>query len=142
MMIPTINLPAPQRSTSGAAATPGWATPRDEPGSIRSSFPPVQGVSQRLAGIAAAQGGQHGQNGQAAQNGGQLSVPLPGSMGMGEGYMSPMTRIYIGDVLDHLEMVVSSLDQFVATCDHLTDYVFVSILSRSQRGGGGSRQTS
>ena len=47
-------------------------------------------------------------------------------MNMNEGYMSPMTRIYIGDVLDHLEMVVSSLDQFVATCDHLTDYVFVS----------------
>jgi hypothetical protein len=48
-----------------------------------------------------------------------------------EGYFSPMTKVYIGDVLDHLEMVVSSLDQFVATCDHLTDYVFVS----ARRGG-------
>lgn len=45
----------------------------------------------------------------------------------GQGFFSPMTKVYIGDVLDHLEIVVSSLDQFVATCDHLTDYVFVSI---------------
>ena len=43
-----------------------------------------------------------------------------------QGFFSPMTKVYIGDVLDHLEIVVSSLDQFVATCDHLTDYVFVS----------------
>ena len=43
-----------------------------------------------------------------------------------QGFFSSMTKVYIGDVLDHLEIVVSSLDQFVATCDHLTDYVFVS----------------
>ena len=42
------------------------------------------------------------------------------------GYFSPMTKVYIGDVLDHLEIICSSMDQFVATCDHLTDYVFVS----------------
>ena len=123
MVIPTINLPSagPQRSASGAAATPGWATPRDEPGSIRSSFPPVQGLPQKLARLAAESGGTNG-------NGHGGSGMMPQAMGMGEGYMSPMTRIYIGDVLDHLEMVVSSLDQFVATCDHLTDYVFVSAL--------------
>ena len=44
----------------------------------------------------------------------------------GQGFFSPMTKVYIGDVTDHLETVVSSMDQFVATCDHLTDYVFVS----------------
>lgn len=109
MLIPTIQLPG-----RSAAATPGWATPRDEPGSIRSSFPPVQGLPQRLASVAAAQNGQNGH------------PAVMGGAGMTEGYMSPMTRIYIGDVMDHLEMVVSSLDQFVATCDHLTDYVFVS----------------
>ena len=37
-----------------------------------------------------------------------------------------MTKVYIGDVTDHLESITSSMDQFVATCDHLTDYVFVS----------------
>ncbi|KAK4684434.1 hypothetical protein P7C73_g5743, partial [Tremellales sp. Uapishka_1] len=40
------------------------------------------------------------------------------------GFFSPLTKLYIGDVLDHLEIVTSSMDQFVATCDHLTDYVF------------------
>ena len=44
----------------------------------------------------------------------------------GQGFFSPMTKVYIGDVTDHLETVVSSMDQLVATCDHLTDYVFVS----------------
>jgi hypothetical protein len=43
-----------------------------------------------------------------------------------QGFFSSMTKVYIGDVLDHLEIIVSNLDQFVATCDHLTDYVFVS----------------
>lgn len=43
------------------------------------------------------------------------------------GFFSPMTKVYIGDVLDHLEIICSSMDQFVATCDHLTDYVFVSV---------------
>lgn len=42
-----------------------------------------------------------------------------------QGFFSPKTKVYIGDVLDHLELIVGSLDQFVATCDHLTDYVFV-----------------
>ncbi|WWC67393.1 uncharacterized protein I206_101301 [Kwoniella pini CBS 10737] len=40
------------------------------------------------------------------------------------GFFSPMTKVYIGDVIDHLEITVGSLDQFVNTCDHLTDYVF------------------
>lgn len=46
------------------------------------------------------------------------------------GYFSPLTKVYIGDVLDHLELIISSMDQFVASCDHLTDYVFVSYVSR------------
>jgi len=49
-----------------------------------------------------------------------------GMGGTNQGFFSPMTKVYIGDVLDHLEIIVSNLDQFVATCDHLTDYVFVS----------------
>lgn len=43
------------------------------------------------------------------------------------GYFSSLTKVYMGDVIDHLEMVVSSMDQFVASCDHLTEYVFVSL---------------
>lgn len=53
--------------------------------------------------------------------------PAPGGQ-TAVGFFSPMTKVYIGDVIDHLEIIVSSLDQFVATCDHLTDYVFVSRL--------------
>jgi hypothetical protein len=52
-------------------------------------------------------------------------VPWKEPMAM-NGFFSPMTKVYIGDVLDHLEIICSSMDQFVATCDHLTDYVFVS----------------
>ncbi|ODN86323.1 hypothetical protein L198_07342 [Cryptococcus wingfieldii CBS 7118] len=40
------------------------------------------------------------------------------------GFFSPLTKVYIEDVIDHLEIVVGSLEQFVSTCDHLTDYVF------------------
>ncbi|WRT63134.1 uncharacterized protein IL334_000037 [Kwoniella shivajii] len=40
------------------------------------------------------------------------------------GFFSPMTKVYMGDVIDHLEITVGSLEQFVNTCDHLTDYVF------------------
>lgn len=52
-------------------------------------------------------------------------APLQGSSS-NVGFFTPLTKVYIGDVLDHLEIIVSSMDQFVATCDHLTDYVFVS----------------
>ena len=57
--------------------------------------------------------------------GGGSSPPIPGE-GVADGFFSPMTKVYIGDVMDHLEIILSSMDQFVATCDHLTDYVFVS----------------
>jgi len=57
---------------------------------------------------------------------GVLGKELPG---VATGYFSPLTKVYIGDVLDHLELIISSMDQFVASCDHLTDYVFVSGLS-------------
>nr|XP_031861972.1 uncharacterized protein CI109_002385 [Kwoniella shandongensis]KAA5529044.1 hypothetical protein CI109_002385 [Kwoniella shandongensis] len=40
------------------------------------------------------------------------------------GFFTPLTKVYIGDVIDHLEIIVGSLEQFGATCDHLTDYVF------------------
>ena len=43
------------------------------------------------------------------------------------GFFSPMAKIYMVDVIDHLENAVSSLDQFIGTCEHLTDYVFVSL---------------
>lgn len=43
------------------------------------------------------------------------------------GFFSPLTKVYIEDVIDHLEIIVGSLEQFVSTCDHLTDYVFVSL---------------
>jgi len=34
------------------------------------------------------------------------------------------TKIYLSDVIDHLDSVVTSIDQFVSTCDHLTDFIF------------------
>ncbi|OXG09746.1 hypothetical protein C367_07056 [Cryptococcus neoformans Ze90-1] len=40
------------------------------------------------------------------------------------GFFTPLTKVYIEDVIDHLEIIVGSLEQFVSTCDHLTDYVF------------------
>lgn len=43
------------------------------------------------------------------------------------GFFTPLTKVYIEDVIDHLEIIVGSLEQFVSTCDHLTDYVFVSL---------------
>ena len=43
------------------------------------------------------------------------------------GFFSSMSKVYVGDVIDHLETCTTSLDQFVATCEHLTDYVFVSV---------------
>ena len=61
---------------------------------------------------------------------GQLAPPTaqgPNGTTANQGFFTPMTKVYIGDVLDHLELIVSSMDQFVATCDHLTDYVFVGL---------------
>ncbi|ORY26965.1 hypothetical protein BCR39DRAFT_539585, partial [Naematelia encephala] len=72
----------------------------------------------------------------------EMSLSRPGSPGFGRdsasvmsgfqqppgaqavAFFSPMSKVYIADVIDHLEIVVSSMDQYVATCDHLTDYVF------------------
>lgn len=39
-------------------------------------------------------------------------------------FFSPLSRVYMNDVIDHLEMVVGSSEQFVNACDHLTDYTF------------------
>ncbi|WVR03019.1 hypothetical protein IAU60_000008 [Kwoniella sp. DSM 27419] len=49
---------------------------------------------------------------------------LTPSQAAGVGFFSPMTKVYIGDVIDHLEIIVGSMEQFVSTCEHLTDYVF------------------
>ncbi|KAK8844840.1 hypothetical protein IAR55_006690 [Kwoniella newhampshirensis] len=49
---------------------------------------------------------------------------LGGMASTGVGFFSPLTKVYIGDVIDHLEIIVGSLEQFGATCEHLTDYVF------------------
>ena len=67
-------------------------------------------------------------NGQNGRNG-EHTLSTMGAVGTAQGFFSPMTKVYIGDVLDHLEIIVSNMDQFVATCDHLTDYVFVSVSS-------------
>lgn len=84
-------------------------------------------------------------NGNSGSNGSGLATGTSGIVGMPTnsngmvpwkepgnttGFFSPMTKVYIGDVLDHLEIICSSMDQFVATCDHLTDYVFVSCACR------------
>lgn len=90
----------------GGLGVPGWATPREEPGSNRSYIPPPsQPQPQYSAGVTNLAGGSG-----------------PTTAG---GYFSPLSKVYISDVIDHLEMVVSSMDQFVASTEHLTDYVFV-----------------
>ncbi|KAL7420422.1 hypothetical protein Q5752_005393 [Cryptotrichosporon argae] len=65
---------------------------------------------------------------------GSQQAPSPtgaAAAGTGAGFFSPLTKVYIGDVIDHLEQIVGSMDQFVATCDHLTDYVFNTLAFRS-----------
>ncbi|KIM32024.1 hypothetical protein M408DRAFT_327383 [Serendipita vermifera MAFF 305830] len=41
-----------------------------------------------------------------------------------EGYMSPKTKVYLSDVSDHLETILSSLDQFATIADNLIDLTF------------------
>lgn len=89
-----------------------WLAPPSRPGS-----PGAESVNTFTGFSSTGQG--NGQGGQGGGSGGG------GGMDRGQGFFSPMTKVYIGDVLDHLEIIVSSMDQFVATCDHLTDYVFV-----------------
>ncbi|PVF93815.1 hypothetical protein CPB86DRAFT_766960 [Serendipita vermifera] len=40
------------------------------------------------------------------------------------GYMSPKTKVYLADVSDHLESIMSSLDQFSTMADNLIDFTF------------------
>ncbi|GAA96992.1 uncharacterized protein L969DRAFT_54222 [Mixia osmundae IAM 14324] len=40
------------------------------------------------------------------------------------GYVSPRARLYLGDVLDHMDSVLSSLDLFGSQCQQLVDYTF------------------
>ncbi|ORX35165.1 hypothetical protein BD324DRAFT_634098 [Kockovaella imperatae] len=49
------------------------------------------------------------------------------------GFFSPMAKIYMVDVIDHVENAISSLDQFIGTCEHLTGYVF-NVLSFQTNG--------
>jgi hypothetical protein len=88
--------------------------------------------------------------------GGQVGMGAMGVGGMGLvqglGWFTPMAKVYMNDVIDHLEvsfvdgewvvkakvkaatdkkMVVSSSEQFAGTCDHLTDYCFVRMSMRS-----------
>jgi hypothetical protein len=105
----------PSRPTTPA---PGSVSKRSSMGTIGPSGGPASGLAQNERG-----------NGAMGAGSGAM-VPMGTMMGMGvgssAGFFSPMTKVYIGDVLDHLEIIVSNMDQFVATCDHLTDYVFVS----------------
>ncbi|KAG8841283.1 hypothetical protein FRC20_005118 [Serendipita sp. 405] len=41
-----------------------------------------------------------------------------------QGYMSPKTKVYLADIGDHLETIMSSLDQFSTMTDNLIDFVF------------------
>nr|ODN85739.1 hypothetical protein L203_04613 [Cryptococcus depauperatus CBS 7841] len=52
------------------------------------------------------------------------ATPLVAAQAATLGFFSPLTKVYVEDVIDHLEMVTGSLEQFAATCDRLTDYVF------------------
>ncbi|KAJ9107443.1 hypothetical protein QFC21_000896 [Naganishia friedmannii] len=40
------------------------------------------------------------------------------------GYISQTTKVYLSDVIDHIDTMLTSLDQYLMTCDHLTDYIF------------------
>ncbi|KAG7571526.1 hypothetical protein FFLO_00542 [Filobasidium floriforme] len=40
------------------------------------------------------------------------------------GYISRITKIYLSDVIDHLDTVLNAIDQFTVTTDHLTSFVF------------------
>ncbi|WVN87629.1 uncharacterized protein L203_102812 [Cryptococcus depauperatus CBS 7841] len=55
------------------------------------------------------------------------ATPLVAAQAATLGFFSPLTKVYVEDVIDHLEMVTGSLEQFAATCDRLTDYVFVRL---------------
>ncbi|WVO15151.1 hypothetical protein L204_102795 [Cryptococcus depauperatus] len=54
------------------------------------------------------------------------ATPLVAAQAATLGFFSPLTKVYVEDVIDHLEMVTGSLEQFAATCDRLTDYVFTN----------------
>ncbi|KAG8813777.1 hypothetical protein FRC17_001431 [Serendipita sp. 399] len=41
-----------------------------------------------------------------------------------QGYITPKTKVYLADISDHLETIMSSLDQFSTMTDNLIDFVF------------------
>ncbi|WWC90302.1 uncharacterized protein L201_005235 [Kwoniella dendrophila CBS 6074] len=75
-------------------------------------------------------GGRDGRSGPKDSEGDDAASVLsmfgvnPTTQAVQVGFFSPITRVYISDCVDHLEITVGSLEQFVNTCDHLTDYVF------------------
>lgn len=53
------------------------------------------------------------------------TLPPPGDLApSSSGYVSSTTKVYLSDVIDHLDTVLASFDQYIATCEHLTDYIF------------------
>ncbi|BEJ14529.1 hypothetical protein CspHIS471_0402960 [Cutaneotrichosporon sp. HIS471] len=63
-------------------------------------------------------------NATVAANAATAAAVSSGHAYMTQGYFSLLSKVYMNDIIDHLEMVVGSSEQFVGTCDHLTDYVF------------------
>ena len=61
------------------------------------------------------------------------NVPVPSSplkpssqmqSSVAPSFISPTTRVYLKDCLDHADSVLSSLELFMSSCDKLVDYVF------------------
>lgn len=44
--------------------------------------------------------------------------------GAGVGFMSSQCRVYLADVHDHLDEVLSNMDEFASTASNLTSYIF------------------
>lgn len=47
----------------------------------------------------------------------------PGS-GFPSGFISPMAKVYLNDVLDHVDSAISSLELFMGMSQQLEDYIF------------------
>ena len=41
-----------------------------------------------------------------------------------EGFMSHKSKIYLADVLDHIDFIINSLDMFSGTAENLINYTF------------------
>lgn len=110
---------------------PNSMAPMAPMAALSSSIPSISAPTRPATPTARAPFGQSSMSQNNSMNGSN-GLSAMGAMGTAQGFFSPMTKVYIGDVLDHLEIIVSNMDQFVATCDHLTDYVFVSETFRAR----------